>query len=236
MPDTQQLSQLRTSARRYADMEDSEFVTDSEVDAYLNLGVRHLWALLFQNDIDRFVTNTELVTVTGTREYTLADNFLVMRLVEVLQASGSEDAYPIQAYNLSEGHTSNTGLFGSAFTDGEHLRYAVYGQSTAGDGTRIRFDPDPAGRTFRLWYVAAPETLAADGDLFDGVLGWEEWVTLWAAEQMMLKEESDPTFLIRKRQEVTKLVQHVAGSRDVGSAHRVARVRGRRRRRGLMAR
>jgi hypothetical protein len=236
MPLTQQLSELRTSARRIADMERSTFVTDAEIDAYLNLGVRHLWALLFQSDIDRFVVRFEFTTTTGTREYTLPDDFMVVRLLEVLTTSGGEDAYPIQAYNLSEGHTSNTGLFGSAFTDGEHLRYAVYGQGTAGAGTRIRFDPDPQGRTFRLWYVAAPEELSVDGDLFDGVLGWEEWVTLWAGEQMLLKEESDPSLVIRRRQEVTSIMKKVAGSRDVGSAHRVAKVRGRRRRRGLVAR
>ena len=236
MPITQQLSDLRASARRYADMESSAFVTDAEVDAYLNLGVRHLWALLFHEDIDRFVTDTEISTVSGTREYTLPDDFISMRLVEVLASSGSEDAYPIKAYNLSEGHTTNTGHFGSAYSMGESLRYAIYGQGLTGSGTRIRFDPDPGGRTFRIWYVAAPPTLTADGDLFDGVLAWEEWVTLWAAEQMLIKEESDPSLLIRRRQEVTSIIRKVAGSRDVGSAHHVARVRGRRRRRGLIAR
>lgn len=236
MPDTRTLAEIRTDARRYADMENSAYASDDEVTRLVNLGIRALWMLHAQLDIDRPVLRTEISTTTGTREYTLPSDFVAVRLVEVLQSSGSEDAYPIRAYNLSEGHTSNTGLFGSAFADGEHLRYAIFGQGMDGSDARIRFDPDPQGRVFRFWYLANPGTLTADGDTFDGVVGWDDWVALWAAEQLMAKEESDPSALIRRRKELEAGMTHIAGSRDVGSAHRVAKTRGRRRRRGLRAR
>lgn len=236
MPDPRQLSEIRIDARRYADVENSSFVSDAEVDRLINLGVRALWGLLAKWDIDRPVQRTEISTTTGTREYALPSDFVSARLVEVLKASGSEDAYPIRAYNLSEGHTTNTGLWRSADMDGEHLRYAIYGQGMDGTEARIRFDPDPEGRSFRLWYLANPGTLVNDSDTLDGVVGWDDWVALWAAEQILAKEESDPSALIRRRQELSETIRTIAVSRDVGSAHRVARTRARRRRRGLRAR
>lgn len=236
MPDTRQLSEIRTDVRRYADMESSSFVSDAEIDRLINLGVRALWGLLAKWDIDRPVQRTEISTTTGTREYTLPSDFVSVRLVEVLSASGSEEAYPIQAYNLSEGHTTNTGLYGSAFADGEHLRYAIFGQGLDGTETRIRFDPDPEGRFFRVWYLTNPGTLVNDTDTYDGVVGWDDWVALWAAEQLLSKEESDPSLLVRRRNELSDVIRTIAVSRDVGSAHRVARTRARRRRQGLRAR
>lgn len=236
MPDTRQLSEIRTDVRRYADMENSSFVSDAEIDRLINLGVRTLWGLLAKWDIDRPAQRTEITTTTGTREYTLPSDFVAVRLVEVLKASGSEDAYPIRSYSLSEGHTTNTGLWGSAFTDGEHLRYTIFGQGMDGSEARIRFDPDPQGRYFRLWYLANPGTLVNDTDTFEGVVGWDDWVALWAAEQLMAKEESDPSALIRRRTELSDTIRSIAVSRDVGSAHRVARTRARRRRLGLRAR
>lgn len=236
MTDVRTLLELRTDARRYADMESSEFVPDAEVTRYINLGIRALWGKLAQLDIDRPLRRAEISTTPGTREYALPSDFVSVRLVEVLQASGSENATPIRAYNLSEGHTSNTGLYGSAFADGEDLRYAILGQGMDGSQAVIRFDPDPQGRYFRLWYLAHAGDLVNDIDEYDGVYGWDDWVALWAAEQMLIKEESDPSMLVRRRTELWETIKSAAGSRDVDGAHRIARTRARRRRRGLRAR
>lgn len=236
MPDTRTLLQIRTDVRRYADMENSSYVSDAEIDRLINLGVRALWGEQARLDIDRPVQRTEIATTSGTREYALPSDFVAVRLVEVLQGTGSEEAYPIRAYNLSEGHTTNTGLWGSTYIDGEHLRYAIFGQGMDGSESRIRFDPDPEGRVFRLWYLANPGTLTSDTDTYDGVIGGEEYVALWAAEQLLIKEESDPSMLIRRRLEYMETLKTILASRDMGSAHHVARTRSRRRRHGLRAR
>lgn len=236
MPDVRTLLEIRTDARRYADMESSAFASDAEVTRLVNLGIRAFWGELAQLDIDRPVQRTEISTVSGTREYSLPADFVSVRLVEVLSASGSEDASPIRPYNISEGHTSYSGLYGSANAEGEDIRYAIFGQGIDGAQTTLRFDPDPRGRFFRLWYLANPGELVADGDTYDGVIGWDDYVALWAAEQLLAKEESDPSALIRRRMELMQTIKKVAGSRDMNGAHRVARTRLRRRRRGPRAR
>lgn len=229
MPLTRTLAQLRTDARRYADQVESEFCSDAEVDRYLNLGLAELWHVLVQADPDRYLGRTEIATVAGTREYALPDDFAAARTLEKLQGSGSERAYRLEPYNISDGNVGS----GLATVNGRSsgLRWAVLYQGVDGSASRLRFNGDPGSGFFRLWYVQAPVELADDADTWDGVAAWEEFAVLWAAEQMMAKEESDPSALIRRRTELTARIRHIAGSRVIGTAPSVARVRHRRRRR-----
>lgn len=230
MPQTRTLAQMRTSARQMADMEGSDFVSDDEATRLVNLGVQGLWAMLTQNGVDRYLARTEVATTSGTREYVLPDDFVSLRLVELLRSTGGEDGVPLQRYSLSEGHRSGDGVGALLGYDGAGLRYAVVMQGTDGSATRLRFDPDPGARFVRVWYVQRPAVLAADGDTFDGVAGWEEWAELWAAEQMLIKEESNPQALMMRRSDLTTRIMNMA-DRDMGSAPQPARVRGRRRNR-----
>ena len=225
MPLTQTLAELREQARQYADMESSGFISDAEANRYVNLGLAQLWHLLVSTDIDRYASSTEVVSSPGSFEYPLPDDFAQLRAVELLDRSGAETGYRLLRYSIGEGHSD--GSF-PTLGDGAGLRYTLYGQGVDGAGTRLRFSANPCGRAFRIWYVQSPPRLTADGDSFDGVAGWEEWAVLWAAEQMLAKEESDPSSLIRRRAEMTSRIQAVASRRDAGQAPQIVR----RRRRG----
>ncbi len=235
MPATRTLQQIRESARQYADMTGSDFRTDAEVNHLVNLGLRSLWSVLVQSDQDRYLARTEIATTSGTQEYTLPDDFVAARLVERLQSSGSEVGWPIERYNLSEGHGDGTTSWESYSRDGAGLRYAIVMQGRDGSATRLRFDENPQNRFFRVWYEQRIDDLVADGDTFDGVNGWEDWAALWAAEQLLAEEESAFEHLSMRRAELTQRIQSIAGDRDMGRAPRVARIR-RRRGRGLRAR
>ena len=227
MPILRTLLELRTDARRYADMESSEFVPDAEVDRYLNLGIAGLWHEWLQADVDRLLRTTEISTTSGTREYALPDDFAAIRLVEVLQGPGGDVLGPLESFNLGDGTTS--GASHAQVYDYIGVRYTVIGQGQSGDETRLLFDPDPQSRAYRVRYIPGPPVLVNDGNTLDGVAGWEEWAVLWAAEQMMAKEESDPSALIRRRAELTERMRILSGSRNAGMAPSVARVRHRRR-------
>ncbi len=233
MPLTRTLAQLRTQAREYADMESSAFVSDAEVDRLVNLGLAQLWHLLVSVDIDRHVTSTEIATSAGTLEYGLPADFAQLRSVERLTGSGSETGYTLERYSLGEGHSH--GAY-PVFADGDFIRYALVGQGVDGTSTRLRFNVDPGVRYFRVWYIQHPVELTVDTDAFDGVAGWEEWAVLWAAEQMMAKEESDPSALIRRRTEMTARVRDIAAHRDAGTPPQIVKRRGRRRGRGRLYR
>lgn len=225
MPRTRTLAQLREEARQYADMEASSFVSDAEVNRYVNQGLAELWHVLVQADMDRYLSSTEIATTAGTYEYAVPADFASARTLERRESSGSERTYRLEPYNISDGHSAEQ--YSETFIHG--LRWTILYQGTDGTATRLRFNADPGGGFFRLWYVQAPEVLDNDADEWDGVAGWEEWAVLWAAEQMLAKEESDPSALIRRRSELTQRINQIAGSRVIGTAPSPARVRGRNR-------
>lgn len=228
MPLTRTLLQLRDDARCYADMESSAFVSDAEVTRYINLGCAGLWHVLVQANADRHATDTEITTVGGTYEYALPTDFAAIRKVEKRQTSGSETGWRLEPYNLSEDTEAITGTGLGALTGYESLRYAVLRQGVDGADTRLRMSNDPGAGFLRVWYIQHPVELVDDTDTFDGVAGWEEWAVLWAAEQMMAKEESDPSALIRRRAELTERIKMISADRDIGTAPSVAMVRRRR--------
>ena len=224
MPRTRTFAQLREETRQYADMESSAFVSDEEVGRLVNQGLAELWHVLVQGDITRYAARTEIGTTAGTYEYVVPDDFASALHLEKLEASGSERAYRIEPFDLGDGHHGER----SWYMARRGLRWTILYQGADGTGTRLRFNGDPGSEFFRLWYIAAPTVLSLDDDEWDGVAGWESWAALWAAEQLMAKEESDPSALIRRRSEMTTRMRTVAGSRIAGSAPSISRARNRR--------
>ncbi len=225
MPRTRTLLQLRTEARQYADAENSAHVSDDEVTRLVNQGLAELWHVLVQSDIDRHLSDTEIATTAGTYEYAVPADFASARTLEKREGTGSERTYRLDTYNISDGHSAER----HSVLHGRGLRWTIVRQGTDGTATRLRFNADPGGGFFRLWYIAAPEVLDDDADAWDGVAGWEEWAVLWAAEQILNKEESDPSPLMARRADLTQRIRSIAGTRIAGSAPSVARVRTRRR-------
>jgi hypothetical protein len=216
MPRTRTFAQLREEARQYADMESSAYVSDAEVGRLVNQGMAELWQVLVQASPTRYAARQEVTGVAGVYEYAVPADFASALHVEKLEASGSERAHRLETFQIGESDTCG-------------LRWTIVYQGTDGTGTRLRFSNDPGPRFFRLWYIAAPEELVADGDVFDGVAGWESYAALWAAEQMLAKEESDPSALIRRRTEMVGRIKAISGLRIAGAAQSIASTRRRRR-------
>lgn len=78
----------------------------------------------------------------------------------------------------------------------------------------------------RFWYVPVPADLSADSDTFDGVFGWEEYVTL--AVLLMVKEmdEEDITGTAALLGAQTKRIQRRAKRRDLGNPPTIRDVSG----------
>jgi hypothetical protein len=71
-----------------------------------------------------------------------------------------------------------------------------------------------AGYTVYMRYTPAPVRMVADGDTFDGIAGWEEWIVLDAAIKALNKEESDTTVLGAQRADIEADITALAGDRD----------------------
>lgn len=80
---TTTLAQLRALARQLSDMENTDFVSDSELDYYINLGVKELYDLFAEAHGQEFFLKTfPIATVSDINCYDLPDDFHVLKGVD----------------------------------------------------------------------------------------------------------------------------------------------------------
>lgn len=205
------LASMRTQARQKSDMTGSNFVTDSELDGYLNASAAELYDLLVDaHGEEYFLSDTpyEFSTVADTDAYDLPEGFYKLCGVDV-RINGSGDWYDIGKYNFNERNRGQSG------DDRMLVRYRL-------GSTKIRFTPAPkAVHSVRMWVIEAPPTLTDDADTFDGVAGWEEYIILDAAIKMLQKEESDASALKADKMLIKARIDRMKQNRDVGAPERI---------------
>ena len=119
--------------------------------------------------------------------------------------------------------------------DGYRPRYRIIGSlgtaAGGGAGAQVLFDPDPGANSYVLRYIPALTPLAADGNTFDSVYGFDDWIVYDVAMRMATKAENLQlaSFLKSLRDDVQQMILDMAEQRDVGNAPQVADVRSSRR-------
>lgn len=193
------LSELRTRARERADMElasgqsdTTHFITNAELNRYINASIKELHDLIVQApDSSYFLTSTTVTGLADTKEYALPATFYKLAGVD------REDGTPVKKFNWEKRNKAG-------------LRYRLRGGN-------LRFDEvPPVGEVFTVWYHSKPTDLSADGDTYDGVNGWDEYVVVDAAIKMKSKQEDDVSSLMAEKTSLLSRVQTMAQDRDVG--------------------
>lgn len=208
------LLELRTQARQRANMENSQFITDSELNSYINNSCTELYDLLIAKYEDYHATTANIPIVVGTDSYALPTDFYKLLGVDlVVDAQGN--AVTLKPFMFAERNayrfTPTWNVVGLAY-----LRYHMI-------DSNIRFVPVPnSPQTVKLWYIPALTKLSADADVLDGVSGWEEYVIVDAAIKMISKEEGATDALMIQKEALKKRIEMMAANRDPGSASRVS--------------
>lgn len=214
------LSTLRSRARRRADQENSEFCSDAEVLDYINEGAKRLHELLVGAYGEDYVKKSSTITtVAGTSDYTLPTDFFKLTGVD-LTISGK--AVPLKRYNEVERNAFRNISTVSWFSV---PRYKLEGATT------LRLYPAPtAAMSGTLLYIPLLQILqggtgstyinefVSDADTCNFPNGWEKFVTLYAAIEMMDKEESDTKEFKKKLDKWEAELIDAASNRDAGHA------------------
>lgn len=204
-----QLQTLRQRARRRADMENSTFVSDAELNQWINASADELYDLLVSKlGDDYFTTLAAFVTAAGVETVALPAGMLKLLGVEL--QSGS-DWVTLRRYMQTERNAYRSAM---AFA-GTQPRYRL-------EGANIRFLPVPSGvLNGRFVYVPARTQLVADADTFDGINGWEEYIVVDAARKCLDKEEGDTSGLQQEKLGLIARIEMAAANRDAGEPNRV---------------
>lgn len=213
------LSTVKTRARQRADMEDSTFIGDSELNSYVNASYSELYDLLTATYEDYFTTSTTFTLVTGDSGVeALPTDFYKLRGLDYQLGGEWITVYPYDwnSRNLKQRSVSKIWL-------GDYdLAYRIM-------GTNLRIEPrDNATGDYQLWYIPIYTPLTSDTDTLNTSIsnnGWEEYIVLDVAIKMLNKEESQTSHLVKEKDALIKRINSMAGDRDVDQPERISDVR-----------
>lgn len=207
------LAQLRNQARQMADMPltTSPFVTEAELTTYINQGGASLHDLITAANEDYYITSVEF-TLAATNTYALPLNFYKLR---GLDYKSGDLWVNVPAFNFAHRNRYND-------TVRRRPDYPERAYRVMQGALFVVPETDFAG-TYRLWYLLKYSELVSDSDQLDDL--WKEYVVCYAAIQMLQKEESDCSALLRKLDGLERRVVGMTAKRDLGGPRRVAEVR-----------
>lgn len=217
MADTLTLAQLRTRVRERADMVNSQFVTDTELNGYINYSYKALYDLLVEAAEDYNLSSTTSTITTGNT-IALPSDFYKLRGIDDL----SDTNYPktVRKFNWNERNDYiSQNIPPSNVWDYSDVVYRVAGSNI------IIMPEGNAAKTYKIWYVPGLPTLALDGDLADGVQGWLEYVIVDSAIKCLIKEESDITPLAATKAELVERIARLRNNRDQAQPEKISRIR-----------
>jgi len=207
------LAQLRDQAIKRADMETNAHFGTAEVNDLINSSLAELYDLILSSYEDYFVKSTpyQITLTPGTDRYALPSDFYKLHGVDVQLSQSQSTWISVSPFNFSERNLYNWMPVAWNVWGLPSVKYRL-------EGGYIAFLPTPTlpAAVARLWYSPAPTQLAADGDTFDGVAGWTEYVVVDAAIKMKIKEEEDASELEQRKALLGQRVITMAAGRDSG--------------------
>lgn len=206
------LLQMRTQAVREADAGGSLDITNatdkSYIDSYVNSACQRLHDILTGAFQDYQVTggSNQQITSTLTAQFSLpAGVVLKVRDVEWLGTSGTTEAVSLDPFAWTERNRIQL-----------ERQYCI-----VGDLVLIRPTAQSLG-FYKVWYTPRFVTLAADGDAYDAINGWEELAVVDVAIRIKTDMEKD-TSVLEKR--YAGLLEHVMSAASKRLSSKPSKVR-----------
>lgn len=207
------LADLRTQSRQRSDMENSKFVSDTELTSYINSSIAELHDIMIQSyGNDYFVIPFTFNTTIGQSTYALPDGFYKLHGVDV--KLNGQNFTTVKKFNFNERNRFNETVLWNVLGI-PSIRYRIIGNN-------IVFSPIPdTDVEVQLWYTPVATKLVADADVLDDLNQYAEYVITDAAIKMMQKEESDVTVLAAQKTALLQRITYASQNRDAGEPESV---------------
>lgn len=207
------LGEMRSDVRLRADLPANNFVTDSEINEYINQSLAELYdKLINAHGQEFYIKEAVLTTVQNTETYALPSDHYETLYVELDDGS---TRFRLPSYSM-------------------HERARIIGTNVNNPGRPIAFrlqqgaisllPPPTSGYTVRHWYVPACLRLVSDSESFDGVDGWEEYAIWRAVAYVQNKEQLDDSFALGMVAQMGSRIDKIAPFRAANNTERVVDV------------
>lgn len=228
MSTSMSLLELRNAIRQRADMQNSQFISDIELNSYINQSYFELYDLL-TTVYEMYYAAPPLTFQTDgvSRQYPLPNGVLYNA------APGFYKLYGVDL-GLTNSFNANITLRRFEFIDRNRfifpqLATSILGVADVGYdlvGDTIMFIPTPqAGQFITLWYAPVLQTLVNDSDLVNGVSGWTEYIICDGAIKCANKEETDATLLMAQKMALKTRIEESSINRDIGQPQTISDTR-----------
>lgn len=231
------LGELRLRAQQRADRVNSNFVTLTEWNSYINQCMYELYDLLITVYEDYFIGSPAGFMTTGNQyQYSLPDGSLTFTDING-NSFIAPPFYKLMGVDLGLNNANNAWVTVAKFNFIDRNRfiypntastiYGVFNLQYRVLGNKIEFVPTPsANQPIRLWYAPRLAQLLKDTDLTTiGFSGWLEYVIVKAAYLALTKEESDTSALVMQLAALQKRIEESASNRDAGMPDKISDVR-----------
>lgn len=209
MASTITLGELRDACKDRSDMQNSNFISTSEWNRYINSASKELYDILVSKGLQYNIVKYTLAVDGVEDTFDLPSDFYKLEGVDYQINSKSR---PMMNFNFIDRNK---------YQDNDLIvRYRLVGED------KIMFTPRPSAQTFSIWYIPAFEALSNDNETFNGINGWEEYVIVRAAIWALQKEESDASDLKQDLMYLKQRIEEMSENRDQGLPGTVSDVRG----------
>lgn len=235
------LAELRLASQQRADRVNSNFVTKSEWDSYINQSYFELYDLLVTAYGEEYfaATPAQFTTNGNTYQYPLPDG--ITSFVNGISGSSGYIAppfYKLMGVDLGLNNAQNAWVTVNKFNFIDRNRfvypntastiYGVFNLQYRLMGNNLQFIPTPtSNQPIRVWYIPRVTELLQDTDItVAGISGWSEYIITDAAIKAMQKEESDTSLLNGQKLALIKRIEDSSANRDVGQPDKISDIRG----------
>ena len=141
------LSDLRTASRQRADMVNSTFISEPELNSYINASYFELYDLLVQKYGNDYYMKEYTFQLQGNvSRYDLPDDFFKLLGVDLQISAGPDGYVSLRPFTLAERNRYSTANV-QTWIGVTNLRYRI-------SANKLWFTPSPqTGQTIRIWYV-----------------------------------------------------------------------------------
>lgn len=222
------LAAVRLLAKQRADRVNSQFVTDTEWNTYINQSAFELYDLLVTLYEDYHVAPSYTFTTDGVNAFYDLPNgsnyggiapFYKLMGVDLALQNATNAFVTLKKFNFISRNRYLYPSVTSTFLGVFNMQYRVL-------GNQIEFIPTPqAGQIIRVWYVPRMRPLLLDTDILDGVSGWTEYVVVDAAIKALAKEESDTSVLMAAKADLINRINASGMNRDAGAPDTISMTR-----------
>lgn len=207
------LAEMVDEAYRLADTEgETDRHPRPDVIRWVNKGLAELYDFLVEaRGRDYYRATSSITLIPGTVNYKLPDAFYKLVGFRHLDGGALLPYDPAQDAELRDG---------SVAIGASPRFYQLRGED-------VTFLPMPGAGTVVCDYIPAFVDLTAETSTFDGVSGWEDHASLYAAKRMAIKNEDFELVGVLSQEQATlaERIGKLAPKRDAGAARRVKDVR-----------